>query len=75
MPRFDAAAEAHTVQLGRRRDPHDVAFLTPLVEQAKAALGPEIYATAVEAGRALSYDDAVAEMIAWLTSLKATAPC
>ena len=72
VPRFDAAAEAHTAQMGRRRDPQDVAFLTPLVEQAKAALGPESYAAAVAAGRALSYDDALAEMIRWLRSLQAT---
>ena len=73
MPRFDAAADVHTVQMGRRRDAQDVAFLTPLVEQAKVALGPEIYAAAVAAGRVLSYDDAVTEMTAWLRSLKLTA--
>ena len=73
VPRFDAAADVHTVQMGRRRDAQDVAFLTPLVEQAKAALGPETYAAAVAAGRALSYDDAVTEMTVWLRSLKLTA--
>ena len=72
VPRFDAAAGIHTVQMGRRRDAQDVAFLTPLVEQAKVALGPEIYAAAVAAGRVLSYDDAVTEMTAWLRSLKLT---
>lgn len=74
VPRFDAAAEAQTAQMGRRRDAQDVAFLTPWVERAKAALGPERYAAAVAAGRALSYEDAVAEMTVWLDSLKLTAP-
>ena len=69
-PRFDAAADIHTVQMGRRRDVPDAAFLAPLVERAKTTLGPNDYAAAVEAGRALSYDNAVAEMTAWLTSLK-----
>ena len=67
-PRFDAAADIHTVQMGRRRDVPDAAFLAPLVEQAKIALGTETYATSVAAGRALSYDSAVAEMTAWLRS-------
>ena len=70
--RFDAAAETHTAQMGRRRDAQDVAFLTPRVEQAKAALGPEAYPAIVAAGRALSYEDAVAEMTVWLQSLRPT---
>ena len=73
-PRFDAAADIHTVQMGRRRDAPDAAFLAPLVEQAKTTLGPETYAATVAAGRALSYDDAVAEMTAWLRSLTPTTP-
>ncbi len=71
-PRFDAAADIHTVQMGRRRDLPDAAFLAPLVERAKNALGPERHAAEITAGRALSYDDAVAEMTLWLQSLTVT---
>ena len=68
-PRFDGAADVHTVQMGRRRDLPDVAFLAPLVEQAKAAFGQVEYDAALAAGRALSYDEAVAEMTQWLRNL------
>ncbi len=69
-PRFDAAADIHTVQMGRRRDAPDVAFLAPLIEQASVALGPELFAKMGEAGRALSYEAAVSEMTQWLRTLK-----
>ncbi len=65
-PRFDGAADIHTVQMGRRRDLPDAAFLAPLIERARHAMGPVEYDAAVAAGRALSYDDAVAEMTNWL---------
>jgi hypothetical protein len=68
-PRFDAAADVHTVQMGRRRDLPDVAFLAPLVARARNALGPREYDTALAAGQALSYDVAVAEMRQWLRSM------
>lgn len=68
-PRFDGAADIHTVQMGRRRDLPDVAFLAPLIERAKSALGAAKYDAALTAGRALSYDEAVAEMTQWLRSL------
>ena len=68
-PLFDGAADIHTVQMGRRRDQPDVAFLAPLVERAKCALGQVDYDAALAAGRALSYDEAVAEMTKWLESI------
>ncbi len=68
-PQFDGAADIHTVQMGRRRDLPDVAFLAPLIERAKSALGVTEYDAALKAGRALSYDQAVAEMTQWLRSL------
>lgn len=68
-PRFDGAADIHTVQMGRRRDLPDAAFLAPLVERAKTALGQVEYDTALAAGRALSYDEAVTEMTHWLRTL------
>lgn len=71
-PRFDAAADIHTAQMGRRRDVPDAAFLAPLNERAKSKLGAAAYDAAYAAGKALSYDDAVAEMTAWLKALKPT---
>ena len=65
-PRFDAAADVHTTQMGRRRDLPDSAFLAPLIESAQNALGMDAYRTAAGAGRALSYDEAVTEMRQWL---------
>jgi predicted ATPase/DNA-binding winged helix-turn-helix (wHTH) protein len=68
-PRFDGAADIHTVQMGRRRDLPDVEFLAPLVDRAKHALGRSDYEAAINAGRALSYDEAVAEMLQWLRTV------
>ena len=68
--KFDGAADIHTVQMGRRRDIADAAFLAPFIERAHAALGVDGYATAEAAGRALSYDDAVAAMQTWLDRLQ-----
>ena len=65
-PRFDGAADIHTVQMGRRRDAPDAALLAPWVEQAKNALGPVEYDRALAAGRGLSYEQAVSEMSNWL---------
>ena len=55
--------------MGRRRDLPDAAFLAPLVERAKRALGQVEYDAALAAGRALSYDEAAAEMTKWLRSV------
>jgi predicted ATPase/class 3 adenylate cyclase len=65
---FFGAAEAQTRQTGLHRDPTDEAFLAPLIEQARKALGTEAFATIEAAGRALSYDDAMAEVRAWLAN-------
>ncbi len=65
-PRFDGAADIHTAEMGRRRDLPDSAFLAPLIERAQNAMGIDAYLTAACAGRALSYDEAVAEMRLWL---------
>ena len=64
--RFDGAADFHTVQMGRRRDVADAAFLAPLVASARHALGAAGYADAEALGRAWSYDAAVAAMQEWL---------
>ena len=67
--RFDGAADTHTVQMGRRRDIADAAFLAPFTDRARAALGTAGYAAAQAEGRALSYDEAVAAMQHWLCQL------
>ena len=64
--RFFGAAEAQTGKTGLHRDPADDAFLTPLVAQAREALGSAAFAAADAAGRALSYDAAMAAARAWL---------
>lgn len=52
--------------MGRRRDVVDAAFLAPLTERARRALGDAGYAAALAAGRRLPYDQAVDEMRRWL---------
>jgi predicted ATPase/class 3 adenylate cyclase len=67
--RFYAAAEAQTAETGIQRDAGDAAFLAPLVARARSALGPDAFAGAERAGRALLYDGAIAETRAWLTTM------
>ncbi len=66
--RFYGAAEAQTAQTELHRDPADEAFLAPLIGSASEALGDTKFATAAEAGRALSYDHAIDEARKWLKS-------
>ena len=64
---FYGAAQTQAEQSGFHRDPTDEAFLRPLVEQTQAALGTASFAAAEEAGRRLSYGQALAEARDWLT--------
>jgi tetratricopeptide (TPR) repeat protein len=64
--RFYGIAEAQTGQTGLHRDRADEAFLAPLIAQAQEALGTAGFAASVNAGRALSYVDAMTETRAWL---------
>jgi predicted ATPase/class 3 adenylate cyclase len=64
--RFFGAAEAQAEATGLRRDPTDEAFLMPLVALVRAALGETAFADAERAGRALSYEDAIAAARTWL---------
>jgi DNA-binding CsgD family transcriptional regulator len=66
--RLDAAALVHTTQMGRYRDKADAALLDARIEIARTALGARAYNAAVDAGRALSQEDAIAEMRAWLAA-------
>ena len=54
-------AEAQREQTTLRRDPADQAFLDPLMERARQALGNSKFASAEERGRTLPLDAALAE--------------
>jgi tetratricopeptide (TPR) repeat protein len=60
------AAEAQTAQMQLQRDPSDEAFLAPLMAQVQQSLGTAAFATAKDAGRALSYEHAIGEARIWL---------
>jgi tetratricopeptide (TPR) repeat protein len=66
--RLYGTAEAQMAETGLHRDPADEAFLAPLVAAARAGLGPAAFAAAEAAGRALPYEDAMAEARAWLAA-------
>ena len=68
---FFGAAEAQTENTGIHRDPADDAFLAPLVEKARNALGADAFAAAENSGRSLSYDTAMQEARAWLAGAAA----
>jgi predicted ATPase/DNA-binding winged helix-turn-helix (wHTH) protein len=69
--RFYGAAEAQSAKTGFHRDPTDDAFLAPRVAQARESLGDAAYADAENAGRALSYEEAMPEARAWLGRIAA----
>jgi len=64
--RFFGVAEAQTGSTGIHRDPTDEAFLAPLIEAARGALGYDAFTRATDAGRNLPYETAIAEARAWL---------
>jgi predicted ATPase len=64
--RFYGAAEAQTAQTHLQRDATDEAFLAPLIASARQALGAAKFATVADTGRALSYEQAIAETRTWL---------
>src|SRR5204863_5956510 len=64
--RLYGAAEAQNATTGLHRDPADDAFLAPLMEKVRNALGPLPFAAAERAGRALGYAEALAEAREWL---------
>ena len=64
--RLFGAAESQNALTGMHRDPADEAFLAPRIAEAQARLGPAAFSAAVEAGRRLSYADALAEVRRWL---------
>ncbi|MBC8023613.1 MAG: tetratricopeptide repeat protein, partial [Burkholderiales bacterium] len=68
--RLYGAAEAQSALTGLHRDPADEAFLAPRVATARGAMGADAFANAEAPGRALGYDEAIAETRAWLGSLR-----
>ncbi|HEX8009450.1 MAG TPA: tetratricopeptide repeat protein [Casimicrobiaceae bacterium] len=69
--RFYGVVQAQIGDTGIQRDPTDEAFLKPLIAQSRDTLGPSSFAGAEAAGRALGYDDAIAEARAWLVNRRA----
>jgi hypothetical protein len=65
--RFYGVAEAQNGNTGLHRDPADEAFLAPLMEKSRNALGTR-FRSVEESGRALSYGPAIAEARAWLAA-------
>lgn len=64
--RLWGAASAQFERMALERQPVDEVFILPLIAQARKATGPSAFAAAENEGRALSYEDAVAETRAWL---------
>ena len=64
--RLFGAAEAQAAISGLHRDSGDEAFLAPLIERARASLDATTCIDAETAGRALGYEEALAEVRAWL---------
>jgi hypothetical protein len=51
-----------------QRDPIDLAFLAPLVERSRAALGGADFASAERDGGTLRYDEVIEEARSWLSA-------
>lgn len=64
--RFFGMAEGQADRAGLHRDPADEAFLTPLVERARDALGTPRFDDMTSGGRGVRYEDAIAEARRWL---------
>ena len=69
--RLFGVAEAHAEATGLRRDPADEAFLAPLIDRAREALGAPAFARAESAARAVSRDEALADVRAWIAEVAA----
>ena len=65
---FLGAGEVLAEHTGIQRDPTDSAFLLPLIALARESLGDTPFAKAVEAGRALAYEETISQARNWLGS-------
>jgi tetratricopeptide (TPR) repeat protein len=63
---FFGAAEALAAQTGLRRDPADEAFLAPLIQRVRSALGVAAFSAAETKGRAIPCAEAMGQIRAWL---------
>jgi predicted ATPase/class 3 adenylate cyclase len=64
--RFYGWTEAHGEQMGLHPEPSDETFLAPSLTDTQEALGMTAFQAAEAAGRALSYDEGMAEARMWL---------
>ena len=64
--RWFGSAQAQVVETGLQRDPTDQAFLLPLVDRSRNALGATAFLGAERAGSALRYDEVIEEVRSWL---------
>ncbi len=64
--RLLGASEAQQAEMRHQREAADAASVAPYAARTREALGEAEFAAAYAAGRALSYDDALAETLAWL---------
>ena len=66
--RLLGASEAQQAETRHPREAADAASLAPYAARMREALGEATFSAAYTEGRALSYDDALAETLAWLDS-------
>lgn len=64
--RLFGAASTRLQEAGSHREPVDEAFIQPWMDRARAALGSAEFAAAEAQGRGLGYDEAMADVRAWL---------
>jgi predicted ATPase/class 3 adenylate cyclase len=64
--RYFAAAEANTRATGIQRDPTDDAFLQPLIDKARGALGVDAVKAAEHVGHDAGYEGTLHDVRAWL---------
>ncbi len=67
---FFGAAERGAESAGLKRDPSDEAFLTEQMAKVRLALGQDEFKRNETAGRALSYEQAMAEVHRWIEGTK-----
>jgi non-specific serine/threonine protein kinase len=66
--RFFGMAERQAGTSGFHRDPADEAFLRPLMSKTQEALGDSRFASSHASGRALNFEEVIAEARAWLSA-------
>jgi hypothetical protein len=64
--RLLGTAEALREQMGLHREPTDEETLAQIIGRTRAALGDSAFAAAESEGRAVSFDEAIAEARTWL---------